>query len=176
MSGATAVLTPFIASSYIDTQSLASSLSRRSAVSGVAAMLGAGLGGFLIHETNPGIGIVANGLLTIPLAVFAIFVRPLAAPKQVRSHAHPMRNTLAMLGRSTQLRPLALLTLVWAIAVTPMLTMIVPILSDLNLAPLPSGAGLMLAGVAAGRLFVPYLTKRLRKHHQEFPAELWAAI
>jgi hypothetical protein len=176
MSGATAILTPFIASSYIDTQSLASSLSRRSAVSGVAAMLGAGLGGFLIHETNPGIGIVANGLLTIPLAVFAIFVRPLAAPKQVRSHAHPMRNTLVMLGRSTQLRPLALLTLVWAIAVTPMLTMIVPILSDLNLAPLPSGAGLMLAGVAAGRLSVPYLTKRLLKHHQEFPAALWAAI
>ena len=60
--------------------------------------------------------------------------------------------------------------------VIPLITMIVPILNDLDHAPLPSGAGLMLAGVAAGRLLVPYLTKRLLQRRQELASALSAAI
>jgi uncharacterized membrane protein YjfL (UPF0719 family) len=58
------------------------------------------------------------------------------------------------------------------IFVAPMLMMIVPILKDLDHAPLPSGAGLVLAGAAAGRLLVPYLVSRLLRKRQELAAAL----
>ncbi|MEJ6739507.1 MAG: hypothetical protein QNL59_03110, partial [Actinomycetota bacterium] len=91
MSGITGVLTPLITRSYVDTGSLTASLARRSAVSGIAAILGAVIGGYLIRATDPGIGIVASGLLTLPLAIFVICIRPVAALKPVRAHLSPMR-------------------------------------------------------------------------------------
>ena len=172
LSGLTAVLTPFITRSYIDPHSLSSSLAKRSAVSGVAAMIGAVVGGFLIHATDPGIGILANGLLTIPLALFTFLVQPREIPAPVHSSGHPLRDVLVTLRTSKKVRPLLVLAVVQAIFVAPIMMMIVPILKDLDHAPLPSGAGLVLAGGAAGRLLVPYLVSRLLRKRQELAAAL----
>ncbi|MGA0209799.1 MAG: hypothetical protein ACO3LZ_07755, partial [Candidatus Nanopelagicales bacterium] len=76
LSGITGVLTPFVSRAYLDPESLSISLARRGVVSGLAAILGASLGGILIHMTDPGVGILANGLLTIPLAVFVTRCSP----------------------------------------------------------------------------------------------------
>ncbi|MEO2057736.1 MAG: hypothetical protein ABGX38_02640, partial [Thermoleophilia bacterium] len=54
--------------------------------------------------------------------------------------------------------------------------MLVPILDDLDHSPLPSGAGLMLGGIAAGRLFVPRIVRRLRLRYPEFTAAVRAAV
>jgi MFS family permease len=176
MSGITLVLTPSITRSYIDTSSLTASLARRSAVSGIAAMLGAVIGGYLIHATDPGIGIVANGLLTLPLVIFVICVRPVASLKPVRTHPNPMHDIFSRLRNSPQLQRVTVMSVAMTLLVTPLITMIVPILNDLDHAPLPSGAGLVLAGVAGGRILVPYLTKRLLKRRQELAAASLAAI
>ena len=176
MSGITGVLTPLITRSYVDTGSLTASLARRGAVSGIAAMLGALIGGYLIHATDPGIGIFANGLLTLPLVIFVICIRPVAALKLTRAHPSPTRDIFSRLRSSPQLQRVTVMVAAMTLLVIPLITMIVPILKDLDHAPLPSGAGLMLAGVAAGRLLVPYLTRRLLKHRQELASALWAAI
>lgn len=176
MSGITGVLTPLITRSYVDTGSLATSLARRGAVSGIAAMLGAALGGYLIHATDPGIGIAANGLLTLPLVIFVICIRPVAALKPIRAHPSPVHDLLSRLRSSPRLQRVAVMAVAMTLLVIPLITMIVPILNDLDHAPLPSGAGLMLAGVAAGRLLVPYLTKTLLQRRQELASALSAAI
>jgi len=176
LSGLTMILTPFVTRSYVDPSSMTSSLARRGVVSGIAAMIGASIGGFLIHATDPGIGILANGLLTIPLAVFTLTCTPLAAPKPVQSHPRPMRYLAATLRTNEQLRRLALLVIAFTFLVVPMLSLIVPILNDIDHAPLPSGAGLVFAGIAAGRLLVPYLIRRVQQGRDAFAAALWAAI
>ena len=176
MIGVTGVLIPFIARSFVDTGSLTASLARRSAVSGIAAILGAVIGGYLIRATDPGIGIVANGLLTLPLAIFVICIRPVAALKPVRAHSSPMRDIFSRLRNNSRLQRVAVMTVAMPLLMVPLITMIVPILNDLDHAPLPSGAGLVLGGVAAGRLLVPYLTKRLLMRRQELASALWAAI
>ena len=176
LSGLTMILTPFVTRSYVDPSSMTSSLARRGVVSGIAAMIGASIGGFLIHATDPGIGILANGLLTIPLAVFTLTCTPLAAPKPVQSHPRPMHYLVTTLRANEQLRQLALLVVAFFILVVPMLSLIVPILNNIDHAPLPSGAGLVFAGIAAGRLLVPYLVRRVQQGRDEFAAALWVAI
>ncbi|MEK9898332.1 MAG: hypothetical protein VW906_06005, partial [Actinomycetota bacterium] len=52
--------------------------------------------------------------------------------------------------------------------------MIVPILNDLDQSPLPSGAGLMLTGVAAGRFFVPTLVRRTLSTRSQFSGAIRA--
>lgn len=176
LSGLTGVLTPFVTRSYLDTASLSTSLARRGAVSGVAAILGASLGGLLIHETDPGVGILANGLLTIPLAVFVSRWSPRGAQEATQRKRNSARDMWSAVRTNAQLRQLAVLTIVGVILVAPLFNLLVPILNDVDHDPLPSGAGLMLAGTAAGRLFVPGIMKRLLRWTTELTAALWALV
>ena len=176
LSGLTAVLTPFVARSYLDSASLSTSLARRGVVSGVAAILGASLGGFLIRETDPGVGILANGLLTIPLAVFVSRCSPRETHEPAQRKRNSARDMWSAVRTNPQLRQVALLTIVGVILVTPIFNLLVPILNDVDHDPLPSGAGLMLAGTAAGRILVPGIMKRLLRRTTEFSAALWALV
>lgn len=176
LSGLTGVLTPFVARSYLDSASLSTSLARRGVVSGVAAILGASLGGFLIRETDPGVGILANGLLTIPLAVFVSRCSPRETHEPAQRKRNSARDMWSAVRTNPQLRQVALLTIVGVILVTPLFNLLVPILNDVDHDPLPSGAGLMLAGTAAGRILVPGIMKRLLRRTTEFSAALWALV
>ncbi|HBF27936.1 MAG TPA: hypothetical protein DDW61_09145 [Actinobacteria bacterium] len=60
------------------------------------------------------------------------------------------------------------------ICLVPMFGMIVPILNDLDTSPLPSGAGFMLTGVAAGRFFVPMLVRRILSTQSQFSGAIRA--
>ncbi len=175
-SGVTAVLTPFACRAYINAGSLTDSVAKRSAVSGVAAIVGSVAGGYVIHLTVPGIGVLANGLLTIPLAVFILFVRPGGAVTAPRVTTHAARAVVATLRLDRNLRQLALLVAAFMVFVVPMVGMLVPILDDLDHSPLPSGAGLMLGGIAAGRLFVPGIVRWLQPRYREFTAAVRAAV
>ncbi|MGB1377094.1 MAG: MFS transporter, partial [Miltoncostaeaceae bacterium] len=175
-SGVTAVLTPFACRAYINAGSLTDSVAKRSAVSGVAAIVGSVVGGYVIHLTVPGIGVLANGLLTIPLAVFILFVRPGGAVTAPRVTTHAARAVVATLRLDRNLRQLALLVAAFMVFVVPMVGMLVPILDDLDHSPLPSGAGLMLGGIAAGRLFVPGIVRWLQPRYREFTAAVRAAV
>ncbi|MGB1526621.1 MAG: MFS transporter [Miltoncostaeaceae bacterium] len=175
-SGVTAVLTPFACRSYVNAGSMTDAVAKRSAVSGVAAILGSVIGGYVIHVTAPGIGIVANGLLTIPLAIFILFVRPGGAVTAPRVTIHAARAVVAALRSDRNLRRLAVLVAAFMLFVVPMVGMLVPILDDLDHSPLPSGAGLMLGGIAAGRLLVPGIVRWLRPRYREFTAAVRAAV
>ena len=175
-SGITAVLTPFACRAYVNAESLTGSVAKRSAVSGVAAIAGSVVGGYVIHVTAPGIGILANGLLTIPLAVFTLLVHPVGAVAAPHVTSHAARVVVAALRSDRHLRLLALLVAAFMIFVVPMVGMLVPILNDLDHSPLPSGAGLMLGGIAAGRLFVPWIVRWLRPRYREFAAAVRTAV
>ncbi len=175
-SGLTAVLTPFIARSYLYQSNITDSVSRRGAVAGVAAMIGASFGGFLIHETDPGVGIFANALLTVPLAIFLILSQPRAADEVTKSPARSARALLGALWSNPRLRQLALLTASVNIFIVPFFNMVVPILNDLKHSPLPSGAGLMIAGIAGGRILVPVFIRRLLRSNSEFGGAISATI
>ncbi len=177
--GVTTVVSPFVTHAYLSQTSLTVSMARRSIAAGVGAMLGASLGGVLIHATDPGVGIFANGLLTIPFAVF-LLARPPAQPDHDQpTTQNSARDLLDLLRSRPQLRRVGFLTASLMICLLPLFTMLVPILNDLDTSPLPSGAGLMLAGVAAGRFFVPTLVRRtLSKESQFFGAIrafIWAS-
>ena len=175
-SGVTAVLTPFACRSHVNAGSMTDAVAKRSAVSGIAAILGSVIGGYVIHVTAPGIGIVANGLLTIPLAVFILFVRPGGAVTAPRVPTHAARAVVAALRSDRDLRRLAVLVATFMIFVVPMVGMLVPILNDLDHSPLPSGAGLMLGGIGAGRLLVPGIVRWLRPRYREFTAAVRAVV
>jgi len=175
-SGVTGVLTPFACRSYIDAGSLTSSVAKRGSVSGIGAIIGSLVGGYLIHATDPGIGILANGLLTIPLVGFVLLVRPRSAAAAPRAVPHAIRAIAREIQSNERLRRLVLLLIAFMLLVVPMTGLIVPILNDLDHAPLPSGAGLMLAGIAAGRLFVPRIVKELLARHSQFSASVRGTV
>jgi len=175
-SGVTGVLTPFACRSYIDAGSLTSSVAKRGSVSGIGAIIGSLVGGYLIHATDPGIGILANGLLTIPLVGFVLLVRPRSAAAAPRAVPHAIRAIAREIQSNERLRRLVLLLIAFMLLVVPMTGMIVPILNDLDHEPLPSGAGLMLAGIAAGRFFVPRIERGLLARHSQFSASVRATV
>jgi len=124
--------------------------------------------------TDPGVGILANGLLTIPLAVFVSRCSPRSTQEPAQRKRDSARDMWTAVRTNPQLRTLTVLTIASVILVVPLFNLLVPILNDLDHDPLPSGAGFMLAGTAAGRILVPGIMKRLLRRTTEFPAALWA--
>lgn len=176
-SGITAVLTPIVTRTYFDKTSIAASMSWRSAVSGLAVVAGAIIGGRIISATDPAAGVIANGLLTIPLAVFVMRVAPLREPRPPRAdRVQPIRRILSSLRTNARLREVMILVVASTVFVVPMISMIVPILHSVDHAPLPSGAGLVLAGVGAGRVVTPFLVGRVERRWGAMQASLWALV
>ena len=175
-SGITALLTPLATRAYLGKKTLAASVSLRSAVSGVAAIIGAVVGGHLISETYPALGIAANGVLTIPLALFVMLVKPFSDQPTAHEHGYSVRRLAEAVRSSPQLRRVLILIVGSVIFIAPFQSLIVPVLNSVDHNPLPSGAGLVLAGLAAGRLLTPTLVKRFQARQDDFPAAIWATL
>lgn len=176
LSGITVVLTPFIARQFIDPSSLATSLARRGVAVGIATILGASLGGYIIHRTDPGVGILANGVLTMPLAILLLRSSHQSIDVTAVAKSPKVRELVAALWSNTTLRHFAVLTVFSMVIMIPMFNMVVPLLNSIDHDPLPSGAGLMLAGIAGGRLLVPTIVKRILRRQTELGGALWASI
>ena len=172
--GVTTIVSPFVTHAYLSQTSLTVSMARRNIAAGVGAMFGASLGGVLIHATDPGVGILANGLLTIPFAVFLLARPPAQTQGDRPTTQNSARDLVELLRSSPQLRRVGFLTASLMICLVPLFGMIVPILNDLDQSPLPSGAGLMLTGVAAGRFFVPTLVRRALSTRSQFSGAIRA--
>ena len=119
---------------------------------------------------------MANGLLTIPLAVFLGRCSPRSMQEPAQRMHTSARDLWNAVRTNPQLLRLTTLTIVTVILVVPLFNLLVPILNNVDHDPLPSGAGLMLAGTAAGRLFVPGIMKRLLRWTTELTAALWALV
>lgn len=174
-SGISLVLTPLVTRSYLGHRNVAESMSIRSVLSGGSAVLGGLLGGLLIESTQPAAGIIANGILTIPLAVFCMLVRPAKDIPPARRQTHSLRDALDAVKSNSSLRRLAVFVIGSTVLITPFASLVVPILNSIDHEPLPSGAGLVLAGIGAGRFLTPLIVKRSEARWTNLGASVWAA-
>lgn len=172
--GVAAVLIPGLTRAYLQGMSLARAYSVRAVASGFGAALGALTGATVIWATAPGWGLVGNAVLSTPLGLLVLLRPPADGFPPVKRAGGAWRKPWQELSRSRPLRHLAVLAAAVAIFVVPMMSMIVPIAQALRQSPLIPGAGIVLAGVALGRLGTPAIVDRLQRGHDDFTSSLIA--
>jgi hypothetical protein len=172
--GVAAVLTPGVTHTYLGGTSLARAYSVRAVASGFGAALGALTAAAVISATEPGWGLIGNAVLSTPLGLLVLFRPPADGFPPVKRGGPGWRAPWLDLARSRPLRRTAGLSAAVAICVVPMISMIVPIAQSLRQSPLIPGAGIVLAGVALGRLATPAIVTRLRSGRDDLTASLIA--
>lgn len=168
------VLTPTLAHAYLGGTSLAHAYAVRSVASGFGASIGAVSAATVIGATQPGWGLIGSALLTAPIALLVLVRHPAGGFPAERASAKGGGGPLAHLSQSRELRRVSVLAAGVAIFVAPMISMVVPITQALRQSPLISGAGIMLAGVALGRLATPAIVSRLHRGRDDLSASLIA--
>lgn len=162
LSGIGLVLGTVAAPGYLGGMQVAAAVARRSVSAGIAGAVGGIIGGRIIDQSDAGLGIILNGLLTLPLALFIYREKPqaqgLAPEKQQR---HSLKAAWADVRSSWLLLRTVALGVMVALFLAPMVSMIVPITNDLEHDSVATAAGTVLAGMAIGRMFVPWITDRL---------------
>lgn len=175
ITGLLAVVSPLMTQSFLG-GGIAQANSRRAAVAGVVGAVSLVIGGTLIHLLGPGIGLLLGGLLGAPLTVFAFRAKPSKAIPPVQSPRHPLRTAIRTAAQNPKLRNVAVLSSAAGLLYVPFIMLIVPILHDLRHDPLPSGAGLVLAGMSLGKLLTPRIVRRLEASNRtDFEGVLLAA-
>ena len=172
--GVAAVLTPGVTHAYLGGTSLARAYSVRAVASGFGAVLGALTAATVISATQPGWGLIGNAVLSVPLGLLVLCRPPAVGFPAVNHDGRGWRAPWLDLARSRPLRRTAGLSAAVAICVAPMISMIVPIAQSLRQSPLIPGAGIVLAGVALGRLATPTIVTRLRNGRDDLAASLLA--
>lgn len=172
--GVAAVLTPGLTHAYLGGTSLAHAYSVRAVASGFGAALGALSAATVISATQPGWGLIGNAVLSVPLGLLVLCRPPTVGFRTVKHDGRGWRAPWRDLARSRQLRRTAGLSAAVAICVVPMISMIVPIAQSLRQSPLIPGAGIVLAGVALGRLATPTIVARLRNGRDDLTGSLIA--
>jgi len=174
LTGVAAVLVPGVTRTYLRSTSLARAYSIRAVASGFGAAIGALTGAMVIYATAPGWGLIGNAVLSTPLGLLVLFRPPQADFPPVRRSGGSWRAPWRDLAHSRPLRRVAVLAAAVAIFVIPMISMIVPIAQALRQSPLIPGAGIVLAGVALGRLGTPAIVNRLQRGRDDLTASLVA--
>lgn len=162
-----------LAPSYLGGMQVAAAVARRSVSAGVAGAIGGIVGGRIIDHTDTGVGILINGLLTLPLALFVYRVKPQAqglAPE--KRERHSLTASWADVRSSWLLRRTVALGVMVALFLAPMVSMMVPITEDLEHDSLATAAGTVLAGIAIGRMIVPLIEDRLAVRRSRLAAAL----
>ncbi len=172
--GVAAVLTPGVTHAYLGGTSLARAYSVRAVASGFGAVVGALTAATVISATQPGWGLIGNAVLSVPLGLLVLCRPPADGFPAVKQDGRGWRAPWLDLARSRPLRRIAGLSAAVAICVAPMISMIVPIAQSLRQSPLIPGAGIVLAGVALGRLATPTIVTRLRSGRDDLAASLLA--
>ncbi len=159
--GFLAVVSPVVYKAYLDSSDMSQVMARITVVKGVAAVAGALAGGFFVTSGTEAVGLLAAGLLRIPLAVFATRIAP---PHAIADPLHaptPWRDIVTSLRASPALRRATLLACGVAIFVAPLASLVVPLTQVLRREPLLQGAGLLMASIAVGELLSPLVVSRL---------------
>lgn len=172
--GVAVVLTPGLTHAYLGGTSLAHAYSVRSVATGFGAAVGALSAAAVISATEPGWGLIGNAVLSVPLGLLVLCRPPGAGFPEVKQDGRGWRALWRDLARNRSLRRAAGLSAAVVIFVVPMISMIVPIAQSLRQSPLIPGAGIVLAGVALGRLATPTIVTRLRNGRDDLMASLRA--
>lgn len=160
VSGLLGVVSPLMTKAYLG-GGMAHANSRRAAVAGIAGAVSLLVGGALIHLVGPGIGILLCGVMGVPLLVVAFRVEPSEDPPEVVVPPHPLRSALRTAAENPQLRLSALVAVSTVLFTLPFAMLMVPILNDVDHNPVPSGAGMVLAGISLGKLLTPRVVDKI---------------
>jgi hypothetical protein len=124
-----------------------------------------------------GYGILARGILAVPLVVVLAFIPPAGGEIRSRTrHGGGLRAVAKEVVTPGSLRIVIALSAAVAVFALPYLSLIVPIAAALRQTPLASGAGLIMAGTAAGEMMSPILVGRLQARFASLPAAIAAAV
>lgn len=176
LSGLGSVVSPVMNKAYLAAPGMAAAFARMAVICGFAWGIGSLAGGLLLDVAPLGWGLIANGLLTIPLAVIVSRFSPLAALSDPIERGRPWHDVWGSLRGSEALRRVTLLACVVALCVAPFALLIVPITEDLRHQPLLVGSGLLMAAMALGEAFSPKLVRRLSIRHADLPSSALTAI
>ena len=176
LSGLGAVVSPVMNKAYLASSGMAAAFARMAVISGIAWGIGSLAGGLLLDVAPLGWGLIANGVLTIPLAVIVSRFAPLAALSDPIERGRPWHDVWGSLRGSEALRRVTLLACVVSLCVAPFALLIVPITEDLRHQPLLVGSGLLMAAMALGKAFSPKLVRRLSIRHADLPSAALTAI
>lgn len=155
------VLSNIVYRAYLPPADFSSIVARMTIWRAVGWGLGALVGGLYLNTGAEGIGLLAAGLVKIPLLVVLGRHAPsgdLATPERPKTPWHEIRGAFA---ESPVLRRTAVMGVSMALFATPVMTLVVPIAQTLRHAPLYQGAAILMVGFAAGELLSPTIVSRL---------------
>ncbi len=155
------VLSNIVYRAYLESADFSAVVARMTVWRGIGWGLGALVGGFFLNTGSEGIGLVAAGLVKIPLLIVLARHAPahaLATPERPKAPWHEIRGAFA---ESPTLRRTAVMGVSMALFAAPVMTLVVPIAQSLRHAPLYQGAGFLMVGFAIGELLSPQVVSKL---------------
>jgi len=164
--GLSGVLAPIFSKAYIAGKDMAGAYARMSVISGIAWAIGSALGGIILNDSHPGVGIVLKGIFGIPFVVVLLKVRPAAHPTTPKAKKRAFPEMRERLSNNDELRRATMLRCGIALFAAPMASLIVPIVDALRQTPLLPGAGIIVAAMAVGQLASPGLVGRLSRNNR----------
>ena len=176
VAGLLGTVSPLMTRAYLG-GGMAHANSRRAAVAGIAGAIALLVGGALIHLVGPGIGMVLCGVMGSPLLYVAFRVEPIGEPSEVVAPPHPLRTALRTAAENPRLRLVALVAVSTVMFTLPFAMLMVPILNEVDHNPVPSGAGMVLAGMSLGKLLTPRVVDRIESSgRSDAVGAMWAAL
>ncbi len=164
----TQVYKPLVSKAFLTGKGLAVAHSYQGVIGGAAFMVGSLAGGPLVDRVGPGSAMVVNGVLSAPIAWVCWSGRPAREPRPARAGGSGLADIRRALADRPGLRRAAVLAAGALVCLGPMSSMVVPVTSALRSsggAGPPSGtatgAGLLMAAMAGGRVAAPWLVRRL---------------
>ena len=160
--GFTAVVSPVVYKAYLSSGDMSQVMARMTVVKGVAAVIGALVGGVFITSDTEALGLLVAGLLRVPLVFLAVRLSPALSIADPLQTLTPWGDIITSLKQSPTLRRTTYLACGVALFIAPMPSLVVPLTQALRREPLLQGAGLLLASIAIGELLSPIVVSRLR--------------
>ncbi len=163
-----AVYKPLVSKAFLTGEGLAMARAYQGVIGGVAFALGSLAGGAIVNGPGPGWAMIANAVLTAPIAVVCWFGRPARPVPAGRTFRNGWAELRALLRRHRSLRLVLSLVSVALVCIGPFTAMAVPITAAVrNARPtaLPgdvvSGAAILMAAVSSGRILAPYVVRKV---------------
>lgn len=153
------VVSPLVSRAYFG-GGMALSQARTTMATGLAWVIGAIVGAWVIDHIGAPSAFLSNALLTVPLVAMLIAVTPREPFDRVATIAHPWRDMFGQLRSNDRLRRAAVMGLATVLFVAPLVSMVVPLTRSLN-HDLAVHAGVVLACIAFGEMFAPMVVRMI---------------
>ncbi|MFN8124976.1 MAG: MFS transporter [Candidatus Nanopelagicales bacterium] len=153
------VAAPMVSRAYYG-EGMAQAQARSSTATGLAWVIGAIGGAWIIDRIGPGSAYFADAVLTLPLIAVLVMLAPNAPFGKVASIKRPWHDMFRQLRSNPRLRRAAGLGLATAVFVAPLVSMVVPLTRSMD-HYLALHAGIVIAFISLGEIFAPLVVRRI---------------